>query len=79
MSDTTIEIRIRHELEPTADARPAFRWPVDRLDELPRLIARWGGLYDEVNGDTWDDAAGQFIVTESGVHFELILSGGDDA
>lgn len=79
MPDTTIEVRIRHEAEATSAARPAFRWPVDDLDAAVRLVARWGGVYAEDESEMWDDPAGQFVATESGVHFELILSGGSDA
>lgn len=57
----------------SVQAVPLGDWPIDKLDTLFAELKKWAGVYLADAGETTDDLAGQFVLTDTEFYFEIIV------
>jgi len=72
------EVRIRHELDETAQKVGEVAFDEASLDRVIPLLSRWNVA--DRDGTTYgvNDMVGQFKISDSAAYFEVVLVGPDE-
>lgn len=71
-----VKVRIR-DAESTTDV-PLMEWPLDRVEELPKVVQAWGVYTDLLSPHDVGGVTGQFVVGTDDAYFLLVVHGRND-